>query len=412
MLLQPFKNLLSVMLVIWSLAIINQTNGQDQNPIRIDVVAWSPDGSLIAVAGGNTNSCHPTPDPSNTIFLLDSVTGQVQQSLIGSLCDVRSISWNGDGSRLVSSDGDGVYRVWDSTTGQQVSNSEPMRARGDVVWSPDNMQIANIWGDDFRVELLDATTAASLKIFGQEPRFARYKILAVDWSPDGTQLVSIGRKFLQSPDSFLHVWDVETGALLVEKDLEGIAVEVDWKPDASQIAIGVREGSISVFNTTSHALTNSFTITESPTYVKWHPFLDVLAIGSTSETFPLTIWDVEENSQRQQSAVDLPLGIGDWSPSGGRFAFVSSSFVPSYDTTEVATESVKTLVPLASLDLLEGITERCTEEASVNSELTVPSTESLLPDFLDAVTAVSATEDLTPSCVADLVAVAEELQDQ
>lgn len=152
--LRSLKNILYLILTIFSFAIINPTSGQEQEPIHLEEVAWSPDGSLIAVAGGNTAGCNLTPDPSATIFLLDAITGHVQQRLPGSLCDVRYLSWNPDGSRLVSADFDSTFRIWDPLTGQQVAESEPNRSRTDVVWSPDNTKIANIWGDHFIVELL------------------------------------------------------------------------------------------------------------------------------------------------------------------------------------------------------------------------------------------------------------------
>ncbi len=358
------------------------------------------------MAGGNTAGCNLTPDPSATIFLLDAITGEVRQTLVGSLCDVRSLGWNADGSRLVSADFDSTFRIWDPLTGQQVAESEPNRSRTDVVWSPDNTKIANIWGDHFIVELLDANTVASLKILGLDPRFARYKILSVDWSPGSTQLVSVGRKSLQSPDSFLHVWDVETGELLIEEDLQGIATHIDWNAEGSQIIVGARDGTISVFNTASYDLANRFSVDESLTYVKWHPFLSVVAIGSTSETSSLTIWEIEDGTPRQIDAVEGTRGIGDWSPFGGRFVFVPSPFeVP----TDNDAEPFSTLVPLASLDLLEGIMQRCEKVAATDSDLTVPSTEALLPDFIDA---VSASEELTPACAADLTAVAVKLQGQ
>ena len=75
---------------------------------RVDSVAWSPDGSRIATgsAGG--------------VWVLDAVTGESLFSLEhGSRVD--SVAWSPDGKRILTKTRRNEIRIWDVTSGEQVS---------------------------------------------------------------------------------------------------------------------------------------------------------------------------------------------------------------------------------------------------------------------------------------------------
>ncbi len=71
------------------------------------VLAWSPDGTRIAAAGGPAY-----------LVLLDAKTGEVLESLYGHEAALTAVAWSPNGQRLLSASGDGTARVWSVAAGQ------------------------------------------------------------------------------------------------------------------------------------------------------------------------------------------------------------------------------------------------------------------------------------------------------
>jgi WD40 repeat protein len=80
-------------------------NGTDDT---VNALAFSPDGSLLAAAGGTTEGL--TRD--NSIRLWDSTTFVVLQGLTGHRAAVRALAFNPDGTRLASVAEDDTLRLW------------------------------------------------------------------------------------------------------------------------------------------------------------------------------------------------------------------------------------------------------------------------------------------------------------
>ena len=65
-------------------------------------VAWSPDGSQLASASND-----------KTVRIWDASTGQEVSQLQGHSSDVRSVAWSPDGSQLASASEDETVCIWD-----------------------------------------------------------------------------------------------------------------------------------------------------------------------------------------------------------------------------------------------------------------------------------------------------------
>ena len=185
-----------VTLKIWDTAtwkLISQpTFGEDLINERILDIAWSPDGTKLAVS-----------TDVHGVMVLDLNSGKIISHQTEFASSVQEISWSPDGSRLVCT-GDMVYslRRW------KVSDDESVRLYDQrvsnpwhVAWSPDGTRIAS-------GHVLGAVclwTAATNKCDGliQAHRSA---VFSLAWSSDSQELATGG--------GVIRIWDTQTGKLI------------------------------------------------------------------------------------------------------------------------------------------------------------------------------------------------------
>ena len=118
-----------------------------------EAVSWSPDGSLIAVAGA-----------SGTVVICDALEGTEIRRLRGHLSVVYSLAFSPDGGTLVSGGEDGVIRQWNVSTGEErfrlsASGAEAIHA---VALSPDGTLLAAA-GTDTVVRLWNLDSASPVR---------------------------------------------------------------------------------------------------------------------------------------------------------------------------------------------------------------------------------------------------------
>ncbi len=71
-------------------------------------VAYQPDGSRLATGGDD-----------GVVRIWDCATGEQLHTLTGHTGVVRSVAYQPDGTRLATGGDDGVVRIWDSATGRR-----------------------------------------------------------------------------------------------------------------------------------------------------------------------------------------------------------------------------------------------------------------------------------------------------
>jgi WD40 repeat protein len=204
----------------------------------VRALAFSPDGALLATAGGNGAS---SPGEGK---LWDLAAGAEARALEGLQDHVLSLAFNADGSRLATAGGGdvveegkvvrtwGTVQVWDPATAREVLRLPPQPGWVlGVAFSPDGELLATA-GRDGTVRLWSAAD-------GQEVRLLKGHdgpVVAVAFSPDGQRLASAG------DDGAVRLWDVLSGKELAAPQLGRAVQQLAFSPDGKWLATASNGG--------------------------------------------------------------------------------------------------------------------------------------------------------------------------
>jgi WD40 repeat protein len=195
-------------------------------------VAFSPDGRTLAAAS------------YDRLVSLWPVTGGPPRMLKDHIDAVYAVAFSPDGREVASAAGDRTIKVWEASTGRRLYTlSEPAAEQYTVAFSRDGRHLAAA-GADKMVRVWDVTTTGgklARSAFAHEGA-----VLRVLFSRDGRQLYTSG------DDRRVKVWDVDS--LTEQRVLER---QPDWSPalaldpSGQSLAIGRFDGSLALYDAAS-----------------------------------------------------------------------------------------------------------------------------------------------------------------
>jgi WD40 repeat protein len=199
-------------------------------------VRFTPDGRNLVVAGLGVD-----------VEVLEAATGEVVASLPETAASF-DVAVSPDGSLLATAGG-GFVTLWSVPSGQVVATTPVLEATDSVEFSPDGTTVAAYSGfvyapDDGvlssggpEVYLIDALGSGEVTLLKGGGRF--HTITDVDFSPDGRHLITTGT----APEP--RLWNVDGGELITTlTGQEAAAFWADFSPEGDRILTATQSGAV------------------------------------------------------------------------------------------------------------------------------------------------------------------------
>lgn len=259
-------------------------------------IAFSPDGRLIATAGGEIRiwetgtgkSVAVLKDPSwRVVFSPDGkwlgtlntpTTAHIREvgtwrdvtDLRGHIKRLRTIVFSHDGSRILTAGEDNTARLWETGTWRELAVLEGHTDRvEEVAFSPDGRSVLTAsW--DRTARLWDAATGKLISVLEGHTEF----INSARFSPDGHLIATAG-------DSTVRIWDGTTGQAVIVIPVFTQGLDSSGSQRAVRSAIFSPDGK-------SLLVSGSDATTRIYSWEMFAPLNDLLALGRTRVTREFT----------------------------------------------------------------------------------------------------------------------------
>jgi WD40 repeat protein len=227
---------------------------------------------------------------------------------------VTAVAWSPDGRRVATASKDRTARIWDSSSGQQVT--QPLVHQGPVTavaWSPDGQRVATASWD--QVQVWSARDGQPVT-----PPFVHSGFVCdVAWRPDGHQIATADGAVGPA------VWDARRGEPVTRFTLKknDAPSHVAWSPDGKRLAATNNETARVWDAISGLAITPPLSHTDVVEAVAWSP--DGTRVATASDDRTARVWDAASGRAVTPPLVhEARVEAVAWSPNGTRLATVSS----------------------------------------------------------------------------------------
>jgi WD40 repeat protein len=265
-------------------------------------VVWSPDGKVIASAGGYTNA--------RRVCLWDAATGKELHDLPARGA-VRSIAFSPAGKTLAAAEGDRGVVLWDVASGKEVGRfAEPGGGRV-VAFAPDGKTLATA-GPGGIIHVREVATGRPVV----ELKGKAQALWNMVYAPDGKSLVTAG------VGGDLVVWDLATGVVRWQNIPHGTGVSgLSFSPDGKALATSGDDGPVRIWDSVSgkNLLSLGRETREGTPSVAFSPDGRTLAAPGPAGT--VSLWDPNTGQVlRHWKSGEFQVGTVAFSPDGRTLA--------------------------------------------------------------------------------------------
>jgi WD40 repeat protein len=260
---------------------------------NINKIIYSPNGSRLASVS------------DKKIKIWDTYSGACLKTLDEHIDEVTSVAYSPDGTRLASA-GNNTVKIWNAENGACLQTLSGYRGTVlSVIFTPDGKSLAG-WSFDSEafigkidsfIQIWDVNTGTYLRtLSGPNARVIRtLKGKEFAYSPDGMKVAI-------SIDKIIKIWDVENGACLrILCEHDDIVNTVAFSPDEKWLASGSRDKTIKIWDTESgtclRTLNDHKDGVASVAYSS-----DGKSLASGSDDHTIKIWEIYEPDEHNGRA--------------------------------------------------------------------------------------------------------------